>query len=156
MFSRFCATTSDRSPWGATALNGWLVPAWFVLAMVLFVCPQRLVGGGQRPAVPVLIGGPEHLEGCPGTAIVVVRSHSWLNLRSGPGRANPVLAQLQEGQPVSVCQRRGDGWIGVIVHPDDRHAADCGLSDAGAKPKAYAGPCRSGWVSGRYLRIQAG
>ncbi len=136
-------------------MKGSPVRALFVVAL-LCASPPAAAGGAQRPKVPVLIGGEESSEGCAGTAVVAVRPDSWLNLRSGPGRANPVIARLQPDQTVSVCQRRGNGWVGVVVHPADRRPADCGLSDAGSQAKAYRGPCRSGWVSERYLRIQAG
>lgn len=108
-----------------------------------------------RPAVPVLVGGQEASEGCTGTMVVTVRAGTTLNLRAGPGTDHPAIARLSNGQSVSICQRR-NGWVGVLVHRDTRGARDCGVSDAGPRPVAYAGPCQSGWLSERYLRIQAG
>jgi hypothetical protein len=105
--------------------------------------------------VPVLIGGEEKAEGCGGTAVVSVAEGSTLNLRSGPGTNHAIVARLQRGQRVSVCQRGDKGWVGIVVSRTAEGRGDCGLSDAGPKPKPYAGPCTSGWVSEQFLRLSA-
>lgn len=128
----------------------------FVAAGILVLSLCALPAHAQSRAVPVLIGGPESSEGCAGTAVVSVRSGSTLNLRSGPGLNHPVVARLPPGQSVSVCQLGERGWLGVVVHRTGRGASDCGLSDAGPRPKPYAGLCRAGWVSGEHLRLSAG
>jgi hypothetical protein len=130
----------------------------YAIAAALCSCVQistATEAGQLRSKVPVLIGGEESSEGCAGTAVVDVGERSTLALRSGPATTHPAIAQLRRGQSVSVCQRRKNGWVGIVVHRsgEDR---DCGLSDAGPKAKAYAGPCHSGWVLERYLRLQAG
>lgn len=125
------------------------------IVATLALCLYGVSAAGQsRPAVPVLIGGKASAEGCVGTATISVRSGGTLNLRSGPGTGHPAIGRLRDGQRVSVCQRTGDGWAGVIVYP--LGVADCGLSDAGVKPRPYLGPCQAGWVSERYLRLFAG
>jgi uncharacterized protein YgiM (DUF1202 family) len=128
-------------------------------AMAVIVCLSAegpLAAGQARSKQPVLIGGAESAEGCAGTATVAVRDGSTLNLRSGPGAGYPVIARLQPGQAVSICQSPGNGWLGVVVHRTSRGFRDCGLSDAGSRAKPYAGPCDSGWVREQFLRLQAG
>jgi hypothetical protein len=128
-----------------------------VLTTVLSLTLHTPVEAGQlRPAVRVMIGGQESEEGCAGTAVVAVRDGSTLSLRAGPGASYPTLAQLGRGRSVSVCQRRGNGWVGIVVHAPGGRVRDCALSDAGTRPAAYAGPCDSGWVFEQYLRLQAG
>ena len=125
-------------------------------AMGVAFAVSMSLAGQLRPRVPVLVGGSEGDEGCAGTATVTIREGSILNLRSGPSTADPVLAQLPLGQVVSICQRGPGGWAGVVVHGSTVGARDCAMSDAGSQPKPYAGPCNSGWVAKRFLRIMAG
>jgi hypothetical protein len=114
------------------------------------------LAAAQPASRPVLVGGAASDEGCPGTATVAVSEGSTLNLRSGPGTTYPVAARLSPGQSVSICQRSGNGWVGVVVHKRVRGAGDCGLSDAGPRARPYGGPCESGWVKDEFLRLLAG
>jgi uncharacterized protein YgiM (DUF1202 family) len=124
-------------------------------AILVLACLPRGIDAAQiRPAVPVMIGGQEASEGCVGTATVVVRAGA-LNLRAGPGLNHPVIARLTDGQRVSICQRR-DGWVGILVLRDGPGPRDCQASDAGPKRKPYEGPCSSGWIAAKYVRILAG
>ena len=126
-------------------------------AAAVFVCLVHGRAAAQtRPAVPVMVGGAEASEGCAGTALVATATGGTLNLRAGPGLNHPVIAQLAPGRSVSICQRRQGGWVGILVHRNQPEPRDCGVSDAGPKPVAYSGACDSGWVSEKYLRIQAG
>lgn len=125
-------------------------------AIVACACLPRGIEAAQiRPAVPVMVGGQEASEGCAGTATISIRAGIRLNLRAGPGLTHPVIARLADGQRISICQRR-DGWVGVLVLRDGPRPRDCQVSDAGPKPLPYAGPCVSGWISGRYVRVFAG
>ena len=134
-----------------------LVPIMWAIAAALCLGPYNSTETQQpRPKVPVLIGGNESSEGCAGTAIVAVGEGGTLNLRSGPGMSHPIIARLPRGQSVSICQRGENGWVGIVVRPSGSNVRDCGLSDAGSKAIAYAGPCHSGWVLEHYLRLQAG
>lgn len=127
-----------------------------LVIVVVWACLAGVTHAAQvRPAVPVMVGGQEPAEGCAGTATISVRPGTRLNLRAGPGLSHPVIARLEDGQRVSVCQRR-DGWVGVLVQRDGPGPRDCQVSDAGAKPVPYSGPCASGWISRKYLRILAG
>jgi hypothetical protein len=137
--------------------NGAFVRAACAIATALSVFLHSVTDAEQpRPKVPVLVGGEESAEGCAGTSTVAVREGSTLNVRTGPGTSHPIIAHLPRGQSVSVCQRLPNGWVGIVVHRYPPGVRDCGLSDAGPKPQAYAGPCDSGWVWEKYLRLHAG
>ena len=126
-------------------------------AAAVFVCLPHVAESAQtRSAVPVMVGGTEASEGCAGTAVVATAAGGTLNLRAGPGLNHPVIARLAPGRSVSICQRLQGGWLGILVHRNTPGERDCGMSDAGSKPVAYSGACDSGWVSEKYLRIQAG
>ena len=125
-------------------------------AIVVCACLPRGIDAAQiRPAIPLMVGGQEASEGCTGTATISIRSGTTLNLRAGPGLTHPVIARLSDGQRVSICQRR-DGWVGVLVFRTGPGPSDCQVSDAGPKPTPYAGPCVSGWITAKYVRILAG
>lgn len=114
------------------------------------------LAAAQPASRRVLVGGAASDEGCAGTATVAVSEGSTLNLRTGPATTYPVAARLSPGQGVSICQRSGAGWVGVVVHKRVRGTGDCRLSDAGPRARPYAGPCESGWVKEEFLRLLAG
>jgi len=125
-------------------------------AIIVYACLPRGIDAAQiRPVVPVMVGGQEASEGCAGTATLSIRASTKLNLRAGPGLTYSVIAQLSADQRISICQRR-DGWVGVLVLRTSTGPSDCQVSDAGPKPTSYAGPCVSGWLSAKYVRILAG
>jgi hypothetical protein len=132
-----------------------------VVRLALLIAALVIDGGGaalaaqRRPTVPVTIGGEEPSEGCAGTSRVSLPSGGRLNLRSGPGPGYRIVAHLSAGQSVSVCQRDASGWVGVVVNLRGAGRRDCRLSDAGPRRTPYRGPCASGWVMEKYLRLQA-
>jgi hypothetical protein len=112
-----------------------------------------------RTDVPVVIGGDADADACGATGQVVgldPRGDGFLSVRSGPGgRAYRELARLHNGRPVHICGERGP-WL-AVVYPGRRGAsADCGVSSPWPVRRAYTGPCASGWVHRRYVRLVAG
>jgi hypothetical protein len=64
------------------------------------------------------------------------------------------VARVRPGQILWICDvSAGERWYGVVYSTsrDDR----CRLSRV-RRAQAYAGPCRSGWVSTRYVTVIAG
>jgi hypothetical protein len=119
-------------------------------------CAQR--GGswnGRGPGkyaaagpLAVTIGGDAVEAACPAQASVWLRGNSTLAVRAGPGTGFDRVDRLGNGTRVFVCDRAGDaGWVGIVYG-----AADCGLAAPITPPRAYQGPCRSGWVRSSYLR----
>jgi hypothetical protein len=81
-----------------------------------------------------------------------VKVDDFLALKTGPGVDFPRIAKLPNLQFLIICsgQHGPKGWIAVIVE-DGRGIAGCfpGNSDVRAGP--YAGPCKAGWVSEKYV-----
>jgi hypothetical protein len=118
--------------------------------------------GRIRP-VPVLVGGWPNVDSCTSMGIVKPLkpgSSAFLAVRDAPELAAKEIARLKSGHPVWLCGKvQNKGWIGVIYHPQGAEGDlwDCGVSEEGpAKPVAYRGPCKSGWVARRYLWLSAG
>lgn len=107
-------------------------------------------GAGLRSVVTV--GGDESRNGCPGSGLVAGLSKAGtLSVRSGPGTASARVHSLGNGSKVFMCDWSADGgWVGV-VYPGTP-GADCGVSRPITPAQPYAGPCRSGWVSAKYLQ----
>lgn len=104
-------------------------------------------------AVPVRYGGEVNYDACAGVASVTrVNPGSALNVRAGPGPGFHVTARLRPDARVILCDEH-DGWQGIVFAPDRR---DCGTGETVLPRRDYAGPCRSGWVHGSYLRLIAG
>jgi uncharacterized protein YgiM (DUF1202 family) len=112
------------------------------------------------PAVPVVIGknGPE-LDACSSTGQVSginpKAREPWLNVRNAPRMDAKILGRLQPGALVTMCDTSGDGQWEAVVYSDDPDA-DCGTASPVDRPRAYRGPCKSGWVASRFLVPIAG
>ena len=102
--------------------------------------------------VPVMIGGEAEEWAC--SALGKVRGldpdgDGFLAVRRGPGSQYAMIDKLHNGDMATICDERGK-WIGIVY---GRH---CGLETYVAKRRAYRGPCRSGWVYGKWLRVVGG
>ena len=99
-------------------------------------------------ALPVTIGGDKHEAACSLQGTVTGLKNGLLTVRAGPGTNYARVDRLANGTLVYTCDRAGkEGWVGIIYG-----SGDCGLSKPIATAQAYAGACRSGWVSVNYLR----
>lgn len=100
----------------------------------------------------VMIGGDESRPGCPGSGKVGgLSAAGTLSVRAAPGTAAARLDKLSNGANVFMCDWSADGaWVGVVY--DGSPGADCGVSGKVTPSRAYEGPCKSGWVSARYLK----
>ncbi|MGL4240663.1 MAG: hypothetical protein ACRCTI_06080, partial [Beijerinckiaceae bacterium] len=59
---------------------------------------------------------------------------------------------------VMVCDTAGE-WYGIVYRSraSDPNSIDgCGVSSPVPRKRAYAGPCRSGWVNRRWVQQIAG
>lgn len=106
-------------------------------------------------AVRVGDGGPSY-PACASTGLVVNVSpegEAYLPVRAAPFAEADEVAKLGNGAKIFLCQRSIDQrWQGVVVPPVAAPASDCGVATAVASPRAYAGPCRSGWVLSGFVR----
>ncbi len=114
----------------------------------------------QAPERPVRVGlAGADLDACLSDGVVAnldPRGDNFLAVRAAPSTRARMLARLGPHHPVQVCEQAPGGWLGIVYGPDPADRADCGTGSPVARPQAYRGPCRSGWVSARYITIVAG
>ena len=112
-----------------------------------------------QPEKPVMIGGVPDLDACLSNGQVTgldPRGDNFLSVRSKPSTKARELDRLRAGMVVWACDESGSGdWTGIIYSPPGR-TVECGVGTPAPRHQAYRGPCRSGWVSSRYLTIIAG
>ncbi|MFM9976504.1 MAG: hypothetical protein ACKVOP_00455 [Sphingomonadaceae bacterium] len=142
----------------------------------LAVSGMALLCMGQAAPVapkPIRIGvaGPE-LDTCPSSGRVTgtnPRGDHFLNVRAAPDVHAKVLHRLKPTGSVTICDRSPDGkWLGVIYGDidilglreedvlDAGDGGDCYDNTPLKRPQIYRGPCKSGWVSARFVEIIAG
>ncbi len=82
---------------------------------------------------------------------------TYLPVRAAPFAEADEVARLSQGAQIYLCTRSIDQrWQGVVVPPADAPGTDCGVSSPVASSRAYAGPCKSGWISSAFVRLTAG
>lgn len=135
------------------------VGAWTEM-MVSISVASSLPAAAAVPAVPVVIGkvGPE-LDACSSTGQVSgINSKAkepWLNVRNAPRMDGKILGKLKPGALVTMCDTSSDGQWEAVVY-SDQPDADCGTASPVDRPRAYKGPCKSGWVASRFIVPIAG
>jgi hypothetical protein len=102
-------------------------------------------------SMPVIVGGDGTQSACPVAGTIGgLKSASTLNVRTGPGTEHARLDALRNGQRVFVCDGTADEqWLGVVYPASGTQ--DCGVGAPLAEGRAYAGPCRVGWVNAGWV-----
>lgn len=107
---------------------------------------------------PVLVALDSELGNCPVTGAVVgvnARRDNYLSVRAGPGVRERELDRLRSGTVVMICDETANGaWLGVVYNRSGNR--DCFIGQTSSQRRPYRGPCRSGWVSSRYIDVNAG
>lgn len=128
-----------------------------VALLALMVAMSAFTAGAAPPrAVPVRVGGDEILDACGSLGEVrglKADGDGFLAVRNGPGAAYAMTDKLPEGREVMMCDQRGD-WIAVVY--SDSQLGRCGVGSPIGKRQAYRGPCKSGWVHGKWIVLMAG
>ena len=110
-------------------------------------------------ARPVRIGeaGPNFAACATRGTVVDTGGDPLLPVRAAPfADSAQVGGGLAEGSRVIVCTQTIDQrWMGVIVPPADTPESDCGVGVRVSSPRAYDGPCVSGWVTTAFVRTSA-
>jgi hypothetical protein len=104
-------------------------------------------------SVPVMVGGKPNQVACSGTGQVAplkADGDRFLSVRTGPGTKFKEIERLLQGNALIICETRGD-WLGVVFDWGSGEWTVCGTFSPIASRQAYRGPCRSGWVFGRYI-----
>ncbi|WP_010183260.1 hypothetical protein [Sphingomonas sp. PAMC 26605] len=113
---------------------------------------------GVQP-VRVGEGGPA-FRACASIGQVVNLSpagEQYLAVRTAPFAEAGEVVRLGDGAKMYLCSRSLDQrWQGVVVPPADAPTSDCGVTASLAGPRAYAGPCKSGWVLSGFVQPSAG
>lgn len=113
------------------------------------------VMSGAAFAQPVMVGGEPSLDACGSTGVVAglnPAGDGFLAVRSGPGTGHSIQDKIRNGQGVIFCDQRGS-WVGIVY---SKKGTSCGVSSPIARRQPYRGPCRSGWVHEKYLKLLAG
>ncbi len=112
---------------------------------------------GVQP-VRVGEGGPA-FRACASIGQVVNLSPAgerYLAVRTAPFAEADEVVRLGDGAKMYLCSRSLDQrWQGVVVPPADAPTSDCGVTASLAGPRAYAGPCKSGWVLSGFVQPSA-
>ncbi|MEA3014525.1 MAG: hypothetical protein QOD42_3070 [Sphingomonadales bacterium] len=129
----------------------------YVIAFaVLAAATTAIAAAAPRP---VLIGrdGPE-ADACGVIGTVTglnPHGNNYLSVRASPNTRAAERDRLRTGQRLYVCSTSADeNWLGVVY----RHGplGNCGVTAPVQHPRPYGGPCRWGWVSSRYVDVNAG
>lgn len=120
-----------------------------------------LMISSEGRAKSVMVGGEKEFDACSSEAEVFglkKAPDSFLAVRDKPSRNGKELDRLSNGMKFYFCEESGD-WVGIVYakKPTDRTSgADCGVSTPIKIRRAYRGPCSSGWVHKRWIRVISG
>lgn len=101
---------------------------------------------------PVLVGGDADFDACGAQGEVSGLNpggDNFLAVRNGPAPDYAELDRLRTGDVVNLCDEF-EGWYGIV------YGDNCGVGTPIIDRAPYDGPCRSGWVSMRYITVTAG
>ena len=124
-----------------------------LLAAVTGALPAMPVAG-QSLDLPVMIGAARDLDACMGLGRVArldPQGDGFLAVRTGPSTDYPQIDELHNGDAVHLCEEKGRWW-GIVYGG----IGGCGVTSPVPRRMAYRGPCRAGWVHGRYVDFIAG
>ena len=129
-----------------------------LLAAPILSAPGLAKSAALPAARPVMVGGEAEFDACGGVHKVIglkAQGDNFLSVRAAPTPKGKERDRLKMGRMVWSCDAAQEGeWIGVVY--ERVPGQDCGVGTAIERRRAYAGPCASGWVSGRFLQLVAG
>lgn len=124
-------------------------------ALVFFLLVVSLKSEAK---ISVYYGGDENIDACSSLAQVNHLSKGpdgFLAVKDAPSIKAYRTDKIFNGQKLWVCEESKDGkWLGIVYSPNEKQ--DCGVSSPVEKRKPYNGPCKSGWVSKKYVTLLAG
>lgn len=128
-----------------------------VLAAVLVAVPGQPQVMLEVPAPDVTIGkdGPE-LDACGAIGVIVSPDAQTAEVFNTTQGWRDRLDRLPAGRAVWLCDTKAE-WAGIVYPADaDGDLGDCGVASPVPAPRAYRGPCRSGWVLAARVQAEAG
>ena len=121
--------------------------------LALALCTAGLTAHAQTThVVQIMVGGEQNLDACGGFGEVQgmnPQGDNFLAVRSGPGSKFTKIDELHERDQLWLCDKRGR-WVGIV------YGKNCGVSSPIAIRQIYEGPCKSGWVFDKYVKLIAG
>jgi hypothetical protein len=128
---------------------------WSHAVMIAGVFVAACGGLAYAASLPVFYGGEPDLDACTSQGEVTgldPAGDNYLAVRAGPAVMYQMLDKLTPGSRVHTCDDNGN-WIGIVYPVNGQ---DCGTGTSLAQRKPYKGPCKSGWVFGKYITIVSG
>ena len=132
-----------------------LVGALAAIAFPLQLAAKTPMG----PEVPVRVGAQSELNACTS----IGHGKAALTVRAAPSASARATAKLDSTHLVWICEQRGGAkWYGIVYgaaalsHEENGIPPACGVSEPLNKPKAYRGPCNSGWIPSAAVEMIAG
>lgn len=113
-------------------------------------------GSAAMAEQSVMVGGDATLDACSAVGVVSGLkpvAGNFLALRAAGNANSKMIAKLENGQQLFICEEKSD-WIGVVV-PNEKDA-NCGVTSPIAQQGSYTGDCASGWVYRKYVELLAG
>lgn len=112
----------------------------------------------REPVVPVQFGAIAELDACGSQGEVRglnPKGDNFLAVREGPGTDYAKIDEIHEGQWIILCEEAEKGaWFGIVYDPTGK--LDCGTGSPIPEKRVYDGPCKSGWVSSKFITMLAG
>lgn len=125
----------------------------FAVLLVLALQAQTVQAQDTQRATVALASAPS-VDPCPDRGEVRglnPQGDGFLAVRTGPSTDYEQVDELHNGDMVKLCDYR-NGWHRVVYTADDSRVARCRLSSDQLPDPKSAGPCRSGWVHGNWVR----
>ena len=124
------------------------------LATALLIASGPLLADAGEQ-VPMISGDGPEFDACAGVGRVATLDPD-LPVRERPDEYAREKDRLLPSTLVWLCEN-GEDWQGIVYPSGDyQDLGDCRVSSPVAAPKPYDGPCRSGRVLARDLRLVAG
>jgi len=125
--------------------------------LILFLYLQ-LLSAVILASTPVEYGGHDDLDACMSSGHVANLSSGpdgFLAVKESPNIKAARIDKLFNNQRVWICsESKNKQWLGVVYTKNTNQ--DCGVSQSIKTKKPYKGPCQSGWVSSKWINIDAG
>tara|TARA_B110001454_G_scaffold122548_1_gene114389 strand:- start:4712 stop:5110 length:399 start_codon:yes stop_codon:yes gene_type:complete len=117
-----------------------------------------VIVSNAQAKVPVKYGVDENVDACSTLGHVEHLSSGpdgFLAVKDAPNIKALRIDKIFNGQKLWICDESKDGkWLGVVYTSDAK--LNCGVSSPIETRKKYPGPCKSGWVSKKYVTVDAG
>ena len=128
--------------------------------LVLMALPsQALAKPVSLANLPVTVGAQAELNACTS----IGHGKAALIVRAAPSSSARPVATLAKKHLIWICETRANAkWYGIVYGPAALSQSktglppSCGVDGPIAKPKAYRGPCKSGWLPRDSVEMIAG